>query len=73
MGSADDEADAIGSALTMGIAALLMQQIADFGLGLGLRGLTVKQQIAHFATPEGAIYAALLLAFALAPATLNRR
>jgi hypothetical protein len=61
------------SSLTVGLGALVMQQLADFGIGLGIRGISVSQQIAHFATPEGAIYTALLLIFALMPAALNRR
>lgn len=57
----------------IGIAALLMQQVADLILGQVLRGSSVSEQINHFATPEGAIYAALLVAFAVMPALLNHR
>jgi hypothetical protein len=57
----------------MGLIALVLQQIADFAVGIGLRGLSVAQQLAHFATAQGLIYAALLLAFAAMPALVNRR
>ena len=57
----------------MGLGALLLQQIADFAVGIGLRGISLSEQLAHFATPEGVIYAALLAAFAAMPALLNRR
>jgi hypothetical protein len=57
----------------MGLLALVLQQFADFALGIGLRGLSVTQQLAHFATAQGFIYAALLLAFAAMPVLVNRR
>lgn len=53
--------------LWMGFGALALQQFADFSVGTGLRGLTAWEQIAHFATTEGAIYAALLIIFVLMP------
>jgi hypothetical protein len=57
----------------MGLGALVLQQIADFAVGMGLRGLSPSQQLAHFATPEGLIYAALLAAFVAMPALVGRR
>jgi hypothetical protein len=57
----------------MGLLALVLQQLADFAVGIGLRGLSVAQQLAHFATPQGLIYAALLLAFLAMPVLVNRR
>ncbi len=57
----------------MGLLALAPQQLADFAVGIGLRGLSVSQQLAHFATPQGLIYAALLLAFLTMPVLVNRR
>ncbi len=63
----------LASLMLMGLGALLLQQIADFAVGIGLRGLSASEQLAHFATPQGLIYAALLLAFAAMPALLNRR
>ena len=57
----------------VGLGALLLQQMADFAVGIGLRGLTATEQLAHFATPEGLIYAGLLAAFAAMPALLNHR
>jgi hypothetical protein len=61
--------------VAMGLAALVLQQAADFGLGGLLRGITPAQQFAHVATPAGAIYAALVIAFAAMPllVTRNRR
>lgn len=58
--------------LCMGFGALALQQLADYGVGIGIRGLTASEQIAHFATPEGGIYAALLILFALMPFLIDR-
>lgn len=67
----------LGSSFTslalMGIGGLVLQQIADFAVGMGLRGLSPSQQLAHFSTPQGLIYAALLLAFLAMPVLANRR
>ena len=57
----------------VGLGALLLQQMADFAVGIGLRGLTASEQLAHFATPQGLIYAGLLAAFVAMPWLLNRR
>jgi hypothetical protein len=37
-----------------------------------LRGISAADQFARLASPEGAIYAALLVLFALMPAIVNR-
>jgi hypothetical protein len=58
--------------LAVGIGALVLQQAADLLVGMLLRGLSAQQQFARLATPEGAIYAALLALFALMPAIVNR-
>ncbi len=60
------------SLASMGIGALILQQIADFAVGIGLRGNTPGEQLANLATPAGLIYAAALLAFAATPALANR-
>lgn len=57
----------------IGLAALVMQQAADLIVGQALRGSSVREQIDRFATPEGAVYAALLVAFAIMPALVNHR
>jgi len=62
-----------GPLLGVGFGALALQQIADISVGYALRGLGLTEQLARLATPEGAIYGALLLAFALMPALVNRR
>jgi hypothetical protein len=62
-----------GPLALMGVVALALQQIADLAVGIGLRGLSPSQQFAHFATPQGLIYAALLLAFLAMPLLVNRR
>ena len=61
-----------GGMLAVGIGALALQQAADLLVGMLLRGLSAQQQFARFATPEGAVYAALLALFALMPALVNR-
>jgi hypothetical protein len=66
----------IKSLAAMGLGALVLQQLADFAVGGFLRGITPAQQIAHFATPGGVIYLALLIIFAAMPALMslpNRR
>jgi len=55
----------------MGIGALALQQAADLGVGIWLRGLAPGQQYAGLATPAGAVYLALLVVFAVLPAALN--
>ena len=61
-----------GGMLAVGIGALALQQAADLLVGMLLRGLSAQQQFARLATPEGAVYAALLALFALMPALVNR-
>jgi hypothetical protein len=61
-----------GSLVVMGIAALVLQQIADFAVGFMLRGMTPAQQLANFATPAGLIYLGSLVAFAAMPAIVSR-
>lgn len=62
----------IGAMLAMGFGALALQQAADFVVGTALRGISATDQIARLTSPEGAIYAALLVLFALMPAIVNR-
>jgi hypothetical protein len=62
----------IGAMLAMGLGALALQQVADLVVGVALRGISATDQWARLATPEGAIYAALLVLFALMPAIVNR-
>lgn len=56
----------VGALAGMGLGALMLQQLADFGVGL-LRGIGPAQHFAHLATPAGLIYVALLVAFAAMP------
>jgi len=62
----------IGAMLAMGLGALALQQAADFVVGTALRGISATDQLARLASPEGAIYAALLALFALMPAIVSR-
>ena len=59
--------------LGMGVGALVLVLLADLGVGLCVRGLSVAAMVANFGTPAGRIYAALLLLFALMPWLVNRR
>jgi hypothetical protein len=59
--------------LLMGMGALVLQQLADLVVGIGLRGNSPADQFAQFTQPEGKIYALLLLAFALMPLGLNQK
>lgn len=59
------------SLLMVGVGALLLQQVADFAVGLGLRGIGPSELLAQFTTPQGLIYAALLVAFVTMPLLLS--
>jgi len=59
--------------LAMGVASLVLQQVADLAVGFGLRGMTLRDQLTHFTTPAGMIYAATLIVFALMPLIRMRR
>jgi len=63
----------LGALSAMGVGALALQQVADFAVGIGLRGITPGEQLHYLATPGGLIHAALLLAFAAMPALINFR
>jgi hypothetical protein len=58
--------------LGVGLLALAMQQIADVAAGVLLRGMSLGDHVAHFATPPGMIYAALLVAFVVMPWLIGR-
>lgn len=60
------------SLAAMGAGALVLQQVADFAVGVALRGMTPGELVANFGTPAGLVYAAALLAFAAMPALVNR-
>ena len=62
----------IGAMLAMGLGALALQQAADLVVGTAVRGISATDQWARLASSEGAIYAALLVLFALMPAIVNR-
>ena len=57
----------LGSLASMGIIALILQQIADFTVGMSLRAIPATEQLAYLMTPAGLIYGAALLAFAAMP------
>jgi len=57
--------------ILVGIGALVLLQIADFAVGVLLRGITPTEQIAQFRTGQGHIYAALLILFAIMPWAAN--
>jgi hypothetical protein len=63
----------VSSLAAMGIGALIFQQIADFAVGIGLRGMMPVEQLAYLVTPAGLIYVALLVAFAFMPVLVNNR
>jgi hypothetical protein len=55
----------------MGIGAVVLQQIADFAVGVMLRDLSPGEQLANFKTPAGIVYAVSLVAFAAMPLLVN--
>jgi len=63
----------VGPLAAMGIGALILQQIADFAVAIGLRGMSVSEQLASFATPEGLFYLALVIVFAAMPVLVHLR
>ena len=56
---------------TMGIGALILQQLADLAVGLYVRELTLAQILETYKTPTGAIYELLLAVFAAMPVVVN--
>ena len=58
--------------LSMGGGALVLGLSADFIVGKVLRGMSWRDQAAHFAPPSGQLYAALLAVFGLMPFLVNR-
>jgi hypothetical protein len=63
----------VGDCLALGLIALLFQLTADAAVGLGLRGLVLRDQLAYFATPAGGLYLFALVLFALMPAVRRLR
>jgi hypothetical protein len=55
----------------MGLGALVFLQIAEFGLGRLLRGMTLQQQFARLTRPAGLIYIAIVVVFAAMPILAN--
>jgi hypothetical protein len=55
------------SLVMIGIVGFLLVQIADFGVGLGLRGMSVQDQLSYLRTTAGQIYLGLLAVFVLMP------
>lgn len=60
------------SLLSIGFIALALQQLADFIVGMALRGVGPSEQVSRLATAEGAVFAILLVMFALMPLLNNR-
>jgi hypothetical protein len=53
--------------ILVGLIALVFQQLADLSVGVLLRDMSATAVLVHYATPEGLIYGALLVLFALMP------
>jgi hypothetical protein len=58
--------------VVIGVGALALQQVADFLVGFGLRGMTFADQMARVRTTEGMIYVALLIVFVAMPLVVDR-
>ena len=63
----------LGALLLMGAGALTLQQLADFIVGVTLRGISPADHLDQFTRPEGQIYAVLLVAFAIMPLLRNHK
>ena len=59
--------------VTVGTVSLVFQHVADVAVGVLLRGMSVEDHLAQFATTPRMIYGALLVAFALMPLLMRRR
>ena len=59
------------SLASMGLGALVFQQLADFGVGGLLRGMSLRQQLARLTRPAGLIYIAVVIVFAAMPILAN--
>jgi hypothetical protein len=62
----------IGLMTATGVAALALVVVADFTLGVWLRGINALEQVGYLATPAGLIYVACLVLFAAMPVLVNR-
>jgi hypothetical protein len=51
----------------VGVIGFMLVQIADFGVGLRLRGMSVQAQLDYLMTTAGQIYLGLLAVFVLMP------
>jgi hypothetical protein len=60
------------SYVLMGVGALVLQQVADFAVGITIRGMTASQIFATYMTVQGAIYGLSLIAFAAMPWIVHR-
>jgi len=59
--------------LAVGLLALVLMLIVEFTIVLWLRGMTIQDYLAGRDPVSGAVYAALLLLFAVSPALVARR
>jgi len=57
----------------MGLVALGLMLVAEFGLVLWLRGLSIKEYLAIRDPVSGTVYYAMLGAFAIMPLLVTRR
>ncbi len=57
--------------LLIGLVGLLLVQIADFGVGLGLRGMSPQDQLSNLRTTAGQIYLGLLAIFVFMPLVIG--
>jgi hypothetical protein len=57
----------VAAHFSVGLIALALQQAADWAVGFGLRGMTLRDQLNYFASPPGHVYLATLIAFLFMP------
>ncbi len=61
------------SRLGVGVVALLLLLVAEFTVGLWLRGISVSQYFANLDPVAGTVYYLMLLGFALMPLIVSRK
>jgi hypothetical protein len=62
----------LSARLGMGFIALVLMLVAEFGLVLWLRGLSIREYLATRDPVSGTVYYAMLVVFALMPLVLDR-
>lgn len=61
----------VSALAVLGALALALQQVADYSIGLLLRGISIVEQLQYLRSPAGLVYVLLLGAFGLMPVAVH--